>query len=202
MTTSTSTAGRTDAAAYLANVRAIVAELEGQWTTTDPDANPYHVTATRADGLKLAFYLEGGHWNDTARAEVSYTHPRYFEVRHYDDQAPRVNVTTTRKPATVAADLERRLIPDAETMHAHILQRIADVDAYHTSKATNLERMTAAAGATAWGTDDDGFRLRAAGIAFGDVKAGREDVAISLHGVTPELAAAILELVATHQTAN
>ena len=167
------------------NVPAIMAELPGTWTIL-PAGNEWYLTARRADGLELGFHTE---WNQTTRARVS-VHGAHEHVR-YNESRPAINVTVTRKASTVAADIMRRLMADAETFHATIVDRIAMADAYENRISENREALEEAGGVA---LENDRPRIHI-GNTWGDVRVSRDSVTLELHDLTVDQAGAILALI-------
>lgn len=165
---------------------AVLAELDGEWSVEN--RHGHYIAATRADGLALGFHAE---WNAPAgKVQASYAPPSHDLVR-YNEHAPRVNVTLTRDPATVARDLARRLMPAAEAFHALMLERVAARDTYADSVTSNAAILSAAYGGPLEG---DHARLSYPS-GFGDVQVYADSVTLELHGLPVTTAAAILALV-------
>lgn len=189
MTSSTATYTLTSA-----SVDTVLAELAGDWTTEQ--RHDHAVTATRADGLALGFHSHT-YGPSNGKVEVYLMAP-HAEIR-YNETAPRINVTMTRPPKTLAGDIARRLMPDAETFHATIAGRIASTNAYAAAVAANVETLTTVAGTTDYTRDSDQrgtvhVRTPGNGDVWGEAQVMNDQVTINLHGLTVETARQLLAL--------
>jgi hypothetical protein len=198
MDTSTDTYKLTTAA-----VDAVLAHVPGEWTTDQNNA--WYVTATRADGLTFGFHVER-YGNTPAKAQVTLSAP-YKHLR-YDETAPRINATMTRPADKVAADIIRRLLPDAEPFHATIVERIAAAETYAAAVETNVSTLAEVDGVTPRNSrtdprnDTDMNRVDVRrGDVFGHATVSRDQAAIELHGLPIGLAREVLALIAS-RTSN
>ena len=123
----------------LAFATAVASSLGSNWTVSTPahliewpgeERAPTYIT--RADGLKL--FVSNAYKN---RVEISLSRPRdasgsypslWADAGKVGD--PVVSVNVTRSADAVAKDLARRLIPDAERVHALALAAVAQADEY------------------------------------------------------------------------
>lgn len=115
---------------------AVAAALSGDWCVPLPEAGAVPELITRADGLPLELKHRGN------RLIV---HPPRLYVRHrgggadwYGD-APVITVDPARSADSIAADIERRLLPNAERWYADALAwqtaQIIERDAYEATTA-------------------------------------------------------------------
>lgn len=129
------------------NLKQIVSFLSGTWSVgADKDE------AIRSDGFRL-WFREGGYGNE-GRISISFTRPRnakgeYVTLwaaggsKHSD---PSITVSATKAPSTVAADITRRLIPDAEVVFRLANERIVQDNAYETNKINAINELAKLAG--------------------------------------------------------
>ena len=116
--------------------------LDGDWSVGYLAGREDAAVLLRRDGLQL---LTSKNY-DTPAGKVSlrlsmngdeWTHLRYNE------DIPSINVSPDRKAATLAKDIERRLIPDAEKFRQTILERAARADAYQRKVDATREQLLA-----------------------------------------------------------
>ena len=116
--------------------------LTGNWSVDYLDGRENAAVLTRRDGLQL---LTSKNY-DTPAGKVSlrlsmdgdeWTHLRYNE------DIPSINVSPDRKAATLARDIERRLIPDAEKFRQTILERATQADAHQRKVDATREQLLA-----------------------------------------------------------
>lgn len=134
--------------------RAVARELPGDWKV-QAGAHDRYATLGRGDGLSLSLYMET--YPDTLRGKVrigvELTRAEYERMR-FDESSPVVNVTPTRAASTVARDIERRLLPDAETFYATVRERV-DAHAAYDARVEALRAQLAAMPALReWGDGD------------------------------------------------
>lgn len=176
------------------SVAAILAELPGEWTTEQ--RHDHYVAATRADGLAIGFHSHTyGPSNGKVEVSLMVTHA---EVR-YDEHAPSINVTMTRPAKTLAGDIARRLMPDAETFHALIVERVARTNDYAAKVAANVAALVTVDGVTNYtgGRDERGnlhVRTPGNGDVWGDVTVYNDSANVTLHGLSIEAARQLLAL--------
>lgn len=171
----------------------VLAELPGDWTTTqDYD---HGVTAARLeDGLQLWFGFGYRPDDDPAmKAEVHLMVAR--DHLRYDETVRRVNVSLARGAGVVARDLQRRLMPDAEAMHALILERAAEHDAYEARVSAGRSQLLEVAGVTAHGSDVHRAHVMI-GDVYGDVTVRDGCANLELRGVSVADVRALLERIA------
>jgi hypothetical protein len=165
----------------------IAAALPGSWTArpvhpdaTERNGNQY---VTRADGLQLFLAGSSGGWAAKGRVRVLFSRPRnagsyvrlYSAAPNYGEVTdPEMTVAETKAPATIAADIARRLLPEAEKVFA---LAHAKIDAE--TNAANAHEKTAAEIAAACGREVEkdhhrggvrkSFYLASAGHSVGSV---------------------------------
>jgi len=177
-----------------AAVQAVLRELPGVWELdAGPATNDWHVGATRAsDGLTLS--VTRAAWNaPEGKVEVRLSGEgvsRNGAVR-YDETIPSVNVSLTRPAATVARDLSRRLLPDAEAFWAVIRERNAASQAWESQVEANRERL-----GVRQVNGSDYIDLPPTSSAYvRDVRVNSDTVSFSLHYLTVDEALAVLAIV-------
>lgn len=170
---------------------AIAAELPGDWTGTA--THEWSGSLTRADGLTLHAWRPAG----DDRATIVLDAPR--ERIRYNELPPRIGANLARPAATLARDIARRLLPDAETMHAIILERQAEHDAYENAKNETLAACREAMGRAASEPvthDPDKVHLSRLVDGYGDVTAHRDTVSIELRSIPRAVALDMLRVLA------
>lgn len=128
----------------VATAKAVASHLAGDWTVrpmphcTDP-SSPFLLA--RADGLTLFFSLRSA-WNKPDKGLCSYYRPSgpdnarvsvYENGKQLPD--PSIHFSVTKTPEQMAKDITRRLIPDAERVHALALRALESDIAHHHRKA-------------------------------------------------------------------
>jgi hypothetical protein len=133
---------------FATGVAAALSTLTGDtWTVSRPANADLPSAAYVGDGVRsLSLYLPmygtdgkvnvGGNYPDEARnTERVYLHP---EVNGYKGTSrPSINVSATRPAKQVAADINRRLLPDYDAIRVYIVDQVA--------KSTDAEARLAAA---------------------------------------------------------
>lgn len=171
----------TSSASLVTLAPAIAAALPGQWVAR-PVSEDYHDSnfyLIRADGLTLFLAHSRGNWAPKGKLRVSHNRPRnggqyvelYAGAPHYGKiESPDMNVAETKSAAQIAADIVRRLLPEAETVERLTREKIAATNDYETRKRATLERVSYAAEepiAMRHGTNEPRFEGRAGeGVRF------------------------------------
>lgn len=139
---------------------AIAAALPGTWTASAVEQYPRsegECTLTRADGLAL--YLVAGGYGKAGRITVRHSRPRDARgqwVEVWGDTAkgenpgsiaaPEITVSQTKSAEAIAADIARRLLPDAESVETKARASIARANAYQAGRVALLRAVCEAAG--------------------------------------------------------
>jgi hypothetical protein len=120
----------------------VAAALPGDWTIkpTDPASPASSFYLVRADGLKL-FIRFTETWGSNGKGYASYQRPpgaRSERLYLYDDNRnevkdPSIKFALTKTAQQVAADVTRRLLPDAEQVHRLAQVALASSHAYATA---------------------------------------------------------------------
>ena len=100
------------------------------------------------DGIAFVFDIAEPWRRKAGRIEIRLSvSDELREVWSYSqDRRPRIGVALAKDPATIAADIKRRLLPDALAFVATLLERKAESDAYERRKAINLDAVMEALG--------------------------------------------------------
>lgn len=164
----------------------IADELPGTWTAER--VHDYGGRLIRDDGLRLF-----AHRDHTGKVEV------FAAVAHehlrYDEDRPRIGLTLTKKGA--AADIVRRLLPDAEQIHRVVAGRQALADAAKVGRdeaRTRLERTGMIDPPSEYDRDDTQIHIKRRGEVFGSgsLRYAGDGVSLDLHGLTIDQAEKIL----------
>lgn len=144
-------------ARHLSGYLSASAGYAAPWTASDvqhyPRAEGGECTLTRADGLAL--YLVAGGYGKAGRITVTHSRPRDARgqwVELWADKgggrlpSPEITVSQTKSAEAIAADIARRLLPDAESVEAKARARIAEGNAYHAGRVALLRAVCDAAG--------------------------------------------------------
>jgi hypothetical protein len=139
----------------------IAAALPGTWNArpvhpdaTERNGNQY---LTRSDGLQLFLAGSSGGWAAKGRVRVQFNRPRnagnyvrlYSESPNYGGvKDPEITAAETKAPAIIAADIARRLLPEAETVFA-----MANAQIERDTNAANAHEKTAGEIAAACGRE-------------------------------------------------
>jgi hypothetical protein len=141
---------RTESATFtqLQLVSEIVAHLPGEWTPKpiskeSPDSQFY---IDRSDGLRLFLRLTEC-YGSKGKGSAQYSRPRGARnerIELWDSstqtQDPQIGFALTKTPEQIARDIANRLLPDAEAVHARVLERVAASHAY-ADKAAYAKRV-------------------------------------------------------------
>lgn len=131
--------------------------------------------------INLRLSMNGGEWDH----------------KRYDETIPSINVSPDRKAATLARDIERRLIPDAEAFREVILERAAAAAEYQRKLDAIREQLLATGALDESGGSHHRDRLylkRGVGR-YGYVEHSGDSVRFDL-SLTAEDAVAVLALLA------
>jgi hypothetical protein len=125
----------------------IAAHLPGQWEIApawneDPES-PFYLI--RDDGLQLFLRLTDT-YQYRGKGSASYSRPKDSRGRYvsiYDDGKtvlePGIGFALTKTPEEIAKDITRRLIPEAERVHALALRAVESANAYVVQEAKSKE---------------------------------------------------------------
>lgn len=127
------------------------------WTASPvehyPRAEGGECTLTRADGLTL--YLVAGGYGKAGRISITHRRPRDARgqwVELWADKgggkvgSPEITVADTKTAEAIAADIARRLLPEAERVEKLARERIDSSNAYHAGRVVLLRAVCEAAG--------------------------------------------------------
>ena len=169
--------------------------LTGDWSVGYLAGREDSAVLLRRDGLQL---VASTHY-DTPAGKVSLRlsmNGGEWDHKRYSETIPSINVSPDRKAATLARDIERRLIPAAEEFREVILERAARADE-HQRKVDAAREQLLATGAV----DEPGphfadrlYLKRGVGL-YGHVTHGDGYVSFDLN-VSAEDAVAMLALLA------
>lgn len=139
----------------LANlVQSVSLCLAGNWTRhIDEGGVIRNVNLTRADGFKLHFSTEV--YGKAGKLVIQFFRPRNAKgswVELYEGHSrvfdPSINVSETKSAEQIAADITRRLMPEAEAIFAKVNAQVANENAAHSNRVATLREMTEAVGVT------------------------------------------------------
>lgn len=115
-------------------LHSIAGHLPGKWMTREIDAE--RISIMRDDNLKLTFLIGRG-WAKSGKIYVCFSRPRdkqnnFIEVYEGNTrlQDPSINVSASKSAEQIAADITRRLLPDAERVFALVNERIHAANTY------------------------------------------------------------------------
>lgn len=176
-------------------VRAVAAELPGDWTVDAP-ANSYAATLTRASDQRKLVAAVATYGSDAGRVTFSDSYA-YQELR-YDEHPAETTSAPTAKPATVAKRIVARVLEPGEERHVEILERRERHARYVEATQTNADALPNFARDT-YGNDSPSEvkgRVMAMRDGYGTVKVHGDSVYLDLNGVSADVAAKILALLA------
>ena len=102
--------------------------------------------------------------------------------KRYNETIPAINVSPDRKPETLAKDIERRLIPDAEAFREVILERAAQAVEYQRKVDALRERLLATGAVDEPGQHfPDRLNLKRGVGRYGDVTHGDDYVKFEIN---------------------
>jgi len=126
----------------------VVAHLPGEWTPKpiseeSPDSGFY---IDRADGLRLFLRLTEC-YGSKGKGSAQYSRPRGARnerIELWDGSTqtndPKIGFALTKSPEQIARDIANRLLPEAEAVHARVLEKVAASHAY-ADKAAYAKRV-------------------------------------------------------------
>lgn len=163
------------------DAQAVAENLPGAWRAVQ--THPHAVTLIRVhDSLKLSMVASNG------KVQVSLTGLPHEHVR-YSEKRPSINVTLTpARSRTVARDITRRLLPDAEALNAVVRERMAAQAAYE-----NRREMVAAS--LHLTINEHGTARINEGSVWGEATVSNDSVALNLHNLSPAQALAVLNVI-------
>lgn len=154
MNSTTATAPRLAGSALLSLLTQTVAALPGQWAVSMREEDAHRATLTRADGFTL--YVTAGGYNNVNRLRFGYSRPRddhasnggYITLYegHNRLSDPDITAADSKTPTQLAGDIARRLLPEAERIHALALAYLAQQTAARNARNATAERIAAALG--------------------------------------------------------
>ena len=115
-----------------------IAEYLPGWVIHQPEngESTNTVRVVGPDGAQLTMHNA---WGETNRLVVSTTFPRGCEPDR--DSCPRITISSTRPPAKIAADIQRRLIPDYLEKYQKAREREATWNAFTAHENAMLEEL-------------------------------------------------------------
>lgn len=160
------------------------------------DANYY---LTREDGLTLFFAGSRGRWAKPGRILLQHSRPRskngkWVELweNHSQIAAPEITVADSKSPEAIAADIVRRLLPEAERIDGLARAQIARENNAEAAQNDAARAVAAAIGAEIErghdGKPRTSFYHRGASVKVN----GGDSVTVEIHGATRAQALALL----------
>jgi hypothetical protein len=169
-------------------VRQVAALL--QWSYVSPhedQRDDVWAKITNDTGASLAFYLSGG------RIEITGCFPPHYSPHGKEHS---ISVAHSKEPIAIAADIKRRLLPAYLPAMFEALQRKA-LDVMVRAKVEALAtKLAGICGGKVSGQENDRFYCYEPVHVEGQARDGGADLKIS--GLSDELAAQILRLIADH----
>lgn len=116
----------------------VVAHLPGVWSIEPTDRrHDCNFRLIRADGLRL-WFSPIGRYDRPGKGYVSYDRLRdrkngwiyAYDADHKEILDPSIKYALTKSPEQVAKEIARRLLPDAEALHAQVVERLAGANAF------------------------------------------------------------------------
>ena len=183
-------------------VRGVASELGGGWTA-DPGMEEWMLSLVRDDGARL--HVRVGGYKNEGRISFSGSFPKFADgQQYYSRETFKITVSTSRSTATIAREIKSRLLDAGyEVEMAKALADIAQSNAGAVAGLACAKVVASAAGGFAEptsrvgesvkvSTDIDGVRAIRVSPAYTD---HAPEVSFELHGLSPEVAAAVLALV-------
>ncbi len=141
---------------YLALANQVAAALPGSWKVAfqSPEYVGQIISCgplVRSDGLEL--YFRGGSYGQKGKLDISHVRPRspnraYVDLYEGNSRvaSPEIGVSETKTGEQIAADIVRRLLPEAERVNALALAQIERENDAASRKLALLESVSRAAG--------------------------------------------------------
>lgn len=144
---------------------------------------------TRSDGFILA-----AHWNK-GRIEFSANLCKLWKHAPYNTVNPSITVIESKPAAKIAADIKRRLLPDAEGLWERLLQFKAADDDYTAQIAAVRDRLIPLCDGYSNESDPNRVYFRGdEGYISGEIYVSRDTVDLKLTGLPVETAIQLLML--------
>jgi len=188
--------------------------LPGQWVFTptvyENGISSDSADLTRTDGL--TFHLSINHYLSKGKMAISLNPPRHkgqFVSLWNDAPAtgqtvvPSIKVSETKTCEQIAADIARRLLPDAETYFARVSKLIAGYETHENGKEATMKEVCALAG-VAVPTDHYSKATRFnvsigdfGALGYGEIKVESADsISLELRSMSKEHALKVLAMLA------
>jgi hypothetical protein len=186
----------------------IVPYLDG--FTLEPDTNgngSQFARLVHADGRSFHFYV-ATYGKHVAEIRGDYPGDRNDSPLRYNETAPSINVSATREPKAIAADIMRRFMPAYVELLAKYREAVSKRESAEASRKAACEKLAAMLDveyreSTKYGADLRGeVPISSQSNSWGAFKADYrgESFTLELHHISPELAADIAEVITLEKT--
>jgi hypothetical protein len=182
---------------------------DGPWNVETHDIRTWLTLRNLSSGFGICAQLDeykkrisfSGDYPEAAREHHSIIN--YARSRLNWSTSPSITVSLTKKPAAIAKDIERRLLPDALRMAEMVKQIRAEHDAHENAGKTNMERIAGLLGkeppkknGRPEGDKEISFMLERYrnGDGYGDITCRGDKVEIRIRSINIELAERVLKV--------
>lgn len=162
---------------YASLAQEVIAHLPGTWSIEPTDRRPdCNFRLLRADGLRL-WFSPTERYDRKGKGYVSYDRAKdrkngwiyAYDADHKELSDPSIKYALTKSPEQVAKDIARRILPDAEALHAQIIRRQAEANAFADQCDTATATAKALRGAHGVYFDASGSSIQVRGYVSPDI---------------------------------
>lgn len=126
--------------------------LGNGWSYAAPKGEVYahHATLAGPAGALLVFICHGPRCEISGGLAGENGHKLYYDARSYKEAAPCIGVAVTKPAKTIAADIQRRLLPGVLALVSLANERGAQQSAHEALTQATARRIASAVGGKLW----------------------------------------------------